>query len=186
MSTTGSVFRNATAADAPVLVDLIRSAYRGAASQHGWTSEADFVGGDRIDQSGVRELIDAPGSMMLILTDGMSVVACCQLEDRGHGIVYFGTFAVDPGVQARGVGRRVLAEAERTATTRYGATRLKISVLDRQAQLISYYERQGFHRTGETGAFPSDPIFARPLVEDLYFVYLEKDVTTVTDADAHD
>ncbi len=109
MSTTGSVFRNATAADAPVLVDLIRSAYRGAASQHGWTSEADFVGGDRIDQSGVRELIDAPGSMMLILTDGMSVVACCQLEDRGHGIVYFGTFAVDPGVQARGVGRRVLA-----------------------------------------------------------------------------
>jgi len=59
-------------------------------------------------------------------------------------------------------------------------------VLDRQAQLISYYERQGFHRTGETGPFPSDPIFARPLVEDLYFVYLEKDVTTVTDADAHD
>ncbi len=185
MSTAEGVFRNATVADAPVLVDLIRSAYRGHASEQGWTSEADFVGGDRIDESGVCELILAPGSMMLILTYGMRVVACCQLQDRGCGVVYFGTFAVDPGVQARGVGRRVLAEAERTAKTRYGATRLRMSVLDRQAQLISYYERQGFHRTGETGPFPSDPAFARPLVPDLHFVYLEKDVTKVTDADAH-
>lgn len=185
MSTAEGVFRNATVADAPVLVDLIRSAYRGHASEQGWTSEADFVGGDRIDESGVCERILAPGSMMLILTYGMRMVACCQLQDRGCGIVYFGTFAVDPGVQARGVGRRVLAEAERTAKTRYGATRLRMSVLDRQAQLISYYERQGFHRTGETGPFPSDPAFARPLVPDLHFVYLEKDVTKVTDADAH-
>jgi len=155
------------------------------ASQKGWTSEADFVGGDRIDQSGVCELIAAPNSMMLILTDGMSVVACCQLEARGHGTVYFGTFAVDPGAQARGVGRRVLAEAERIAATRYGATTLKISVLAPQNQLISYYERQGFHRTSETGPFPSDPIFARPLVDDLYFVLLEKDLTTGTNSDAH-
>lgn len=186
MSNTGSVFRNATVADAKVLVDLIRSAYRGETSQQGWASEADFVGGDRIDQSGVCNLIAAPNSMILILADGMSVVACCQLEDRGGGIVYFGTFAVDPGAQARGVGRRVLAEAERIAKTRYGATALEISVLAPQNQLISYYERQGFHRTGKTGPFPSDPIFARPLVDNLYFVLLEKDLTTVTNSGAHD
>lgn len=82
MSTAEGVFRNATVADAPVLVDLIRSAYRGQASEQGWTSEAEFVGGDRIDESGVCEVILAPGSMMLFLTDGMRVVACCRLQDR--------------------------------------------------------------------------------------------------------
>lgn len=112
MSTAEGVFRNATVADAPVLVDLIRSAYRGQASEQGWTSEAEFVGGDRIDESGVCEVILAPGSMMSFLTDGMRVVACCRLQDRGRGVDYFGTFAVDPGVPARGVGRRVLAEAD--------------------------------------------------------------------------
>ena len=40
--------RVASAADAPALVDLINSAYRGESSKAGWTTEADLLGGQRV------------------------------------------------------------------------------------------------------------------------------------------
>ena len=55
--------RAATAADAPALVDLINSAYRGEGSKAGWTTEADLLGGQRVDLDGVIEMIAKPGSV---------------------------------------------------------------------------------------------------------------------------
>ncbi len=40
----------ATLADAAELANLVNSAYRGASSQKGWTSEAHLLGGIRIDE----------------------------------------------------------------------------------------------------------------------------------------
>ena len=40
-------FRNATTADVDALVPLVTSAYRGDASRAGWTTEADFLDGNR-------------------------------------------------------------------------------------------------------------------------------------------
>lgn len=180
MSNSARGFSYAVLADAHALVELIRSAYRGDVSRQGWASEADLVAGDRIDESGVRDLITAPGSTLLVLRDGTDMVACCQLEHRGEGLVYFGTFAVAPRAQARGVGRRLMAEAERVAKTKFTACTLEMTVLAQQDRLIGYYERRGFHRTGETRPFPADPVFARPLVNDLRFVVLQKRLTTTS------
>ena len=169
-----SGLRLAEPSDAGTLVDLIRSAYRGDASRAGWTSEADLVAGDRTSCEQVSATISELGSMMLVADDGQGIVACCQLQDRGGGVAYFGTFAVSPTAQGAGLGRRVMSEAERQAVRVFGSDRLEITVLAQQELLIGWYERLGFRRTGETRPFPADERFARPLRDGLYFAVLEK------------
>ncbi len=169
--------RPAVFADVDKLVELIRSAYRGDASRAGWTSEADYVAGKRIDGVGVRTIISGLKSMMLVLVDDADdVIACCQLEDISNRKAYFGTFAVRPHAQGVGLGRRLITEAERQAVVRYSSLTLEMTVLAQQDKLIAWYERLGFHRTGEIRPFPTDPVYARPLREDLYFVVLTKEL----------
>ncbi len=167
-------FRLAVPADAEALVALIRSAYRGETSRAGWTTEADLVSGDRIDAGQVLAMIGSPRSVLIVLDGKDGPTACCQLEDRGAGVAYFGTFAVSPSAQGGGIGLRLMAEAERQAADGYAATILKMTVLAQQDKLIAWYERLGFRRTGETRPFPADGKYARPLRDDLYFVVLAK------------
>jgi len=169
-----SGFRLAVPADAERLVKLIRLAYRGEASRQGWTSEADLVDGDRVNIEQVLGLIEGPNSMMLVLDGEDGITACCQLEDRGNSLAYFGTFAVSPAAQGAGLGRRLMAEAERQAVLAFGADVLEMTVLAQQEMLIAWYERLGFRRTGETRPFPADQTFARPLRDGLHFVALAK------------
>ncbi len=167
----------AASTDAEKLVELIRSAYRGEVSRHGWTSEADLVEGDRIDVERVKNIIRAPNSVILVLGDGENIVACCQLEDRGDRLAYFGTFAVSPFQQGRGFGRCLMAGAERWAVEIFGAETLEMTVLAQQRELIAWYERMGYRHTGERRSFPADETFARPLIDELYFVVLSKRLT---------
>jgi ribosomal protein S18 acetylase RimI-like enzyme len=171
---TGVSIRPARPADADVLTDLIRSAYRGQDSRAGWTSEADLVEGERISADQVRAMISDGGSLVLVGEDAGEIVACCQLRNQGAALAYFGTFAVSPQAQGAGLGRELMAEAERQAVAAFAANRLEMTVLAQQDKLIAYYERRGFRRTGETRPFPADPRYARPLRDDLHFVVLEK------------
>jgi ribosomal protein S18 acetylase RimI-like enzyme len=170
------VCRRAVASDAGNLVELIKSAYRGDASRSGWTSEADFVEGDRIDTDQVLSVIDSDDSCFLTLERAGEIVGCCHIQDRGEGTTYFGTFSVRPTLQGKGFGDRLLGEAEREASVAYAATELEIAVLGQQERLIEWYERRAFRRTGDTRPFPSDGKFARPLRSDLYFVVLKKNL----------
>lgn len=177
-----SEFRLAVPTDAPRLVELIRTAYRGEASRDGWTSEADLVEGDRIDLAQVLHIIAKPGSLMVVLDEtedeagAGGITACCAVEDRGGGLAYFGTFAVSPAAQGHGTGRRMMVEAQRRAVADFGAVTMEITVLAQQAALLAWYERLGFRRTGEQRPFPADPKSARPLRDDLHFVVLTKDL----------
>ena len=47
----------ARAADVPALVALVNGAYRGESSRRGWTTEADLVGGTRIDAAALRQML---------------------------------------------------------------------------------------------------------------------------------
>lgn len=167
------VFRDATAADVDALVALVESAYRGESSRAGWTSEADLLHGQRTDAEGVRAVIESPHSRMLVAERGGELVACCQLERRGE-IGYFGMFSVRPGAQGGGVGRAVLAEAERIAREA-GDRELHMTVIVQRAELIAYYERRGYRRTGELSPFPyGDERFGVPQRDDLAFELLVK------------
>lgn len=115
-------FRDATDADVPALVELIQSAYRGDSSRTGWTTEADILQGQRIDPQGVRAVVENPGSRLLVVERDGGPVACCQLEHRGEA-AYFGMFAVRPSLQGGGLGKVIIAEAERTARESWGCVR---------------------------------------------------------------
>ncbi|WP_327386956.1 GNAT family N-acetyltransferase [Streptomyces sp. NBC_01207] len=167
-------FRSAVETDVPELVELVESAYRGDASRAGWTTEADYLDGQRTDPDGVRAVIAAPDGVLLVVERAGELVACCQLEHRDDH-VYFGMFAVRPGLQGAGLGKEILAEAERRARETWGAKEMRMTVVHVREELIAYYERRGYRRTGEMSPFPyGDERFGVPLRNDLAFELLVK------------
>ncbi|MFB0614923.1 GNAT family N-acetyltransferase [Streptomyces sp. AGS-58] len=171
---TALTFRDATDADVDALVTLIESAYRGDSSRTGWTTEADILEGQRTDPEGVLEVIKAPESRLLVVEQDGRVVACCQLEHRG-GHAYFGMFAVSPAHQGSGLGRTVMAEAERLARETWAVTEMRMTVISVRDDLIAWYERRGYRRTGQTEPFPyGDERYGIPQRDDLEFEVLVK------------
>lgn len=192
-------WREARQDDVPAFVALVESAYRGDASRAGWTTEADLLQGQRMDHAMGHELIDTPGTLVLLFwtgegADALTVggmaggdsippVACVQLEDRGDGVAYFGTFAVAPQMQGAGIGKLVMIAAEQAVTERWGATTMRMTVIRQRAELITFYERRGFALTGETEPFPyGQEQFGLPQHDDLEFVVLEKHLASSQDS----
>ncbi len=167
-------FRPAVPADVPALVELVESAYRGEASRAGWTTEADLLDGRRTDADGVAAVIARPDGVLLVAERAGELLACCQLEHRGDR-AYFGMFSVRPGRQGGGIGRTVLAEAERLAREEWGVGVLEMTVIEQRPELIAWYERRGFSRTGVYSPFPyGDERFGIPRRPDLRFETLTK------------
>lgn len=169
-------YRDAVEADVPALVPLIQSAYRGDSSRTGWTTEADIIDGQRIDPEGVREVITTPGSRLLVVERDGAPIACCQLEHRGDA-AYFGMFAVRPGAQGSGLGRQIMAEAERQVREMWGVREMHMTVISVREELIAWYERRGYRRTGKMSPFPyGDERFGIPQRDDLQFELLVKEL----------
>jgi ribosomal protein S18 acetylase RimI-like enzyme len=155
--------------DVSAIVDLVESAYRGQASRAGWTTEADVLDGQRVDATMVEEILADPDSRLLIAERAGEIVACCQVE-RHEGYAYFGMFAVRPGEQRGGIGRAVLAEAERQVRDDWQAREMHMTVIQVREELIAWYERRGYARTGKTSPFPyGDERFGQPRRDDLEF-----------------
>ncbi|MFF3906708.1 GNAT family N-acetyltransferase [Streptomyces sp. NPDC001848] len=171
---TGLTFRDATEADIDALVALIESAYRGDASRAGWTTEADILEGQRTDPEGVLEVVKSPDSRLLTVERDGAIIACCQIERRGDH-AYFGMFAVSPTLQGGGLGKVVIAEAERTARETWGVKEMQMTVISVRNDLIAWYERRGYRRTGQMSPFPyGDERFGIPQRDDLQFELLVK------------
>ncbi|WP_327689816.1 GNAT family N-acetyltransferase [Streptomyces tubercidicus] len=174
MPTSELTFRTALDADVPGLVDLIESAYRGDISRSGWTTEADLLEGQRTDPEGVTAVVRNETGRLLIAERDGGLIACCQLEHRGDH-AYFGMFAVRPEFQGGGLGKVIIAEAERTAQDIWGAQEMRMTVIRQRTELIAWYERRGYRRTGERTPFPyGDERFGIPQRPDLEFELLVK------------
>ena len=173
----GVTFRRAVPDDVDAALALIESAYRGESSRAGWTTEADLIDGTRTDAGTLRAMVESSTRLLLLGFDSVgSLVACCQLERRGEA-TYFGMFAVRPTLQGRGIGDVVLAEAERVARDEWRATRMEMSVIDVRDELIAWYERRGYRRTGEIHPFPyAEAPDSRPRRPDLQFAVLAKEL----------
>lgn len=171
-------FRAATPDDIPAVLALVRSAYRGESSRAGWTTEADLVADERIDEAGMRAKITAPGGTILVAHDGAGRLAgCCELVRKDDDLAYFGLFAVDPARQAGGIGRSILARAEAHAKGVWGARRLEMWVIWTREELIAWYVRRGYAKTERTMPFPyAHLVNGKALRDDLHFAVLDKDL----------
>lgn len=167
-------FRAATPADIPALIALVTSAYRGDASRIGWTTEADILDGARIDAEGLQADLDRPRSTILLAEHEGRLVACAHVADDG-GKGYFGMFSVDPQQQGGGIGKQVMQAAEAHAAREWGVPVMQMTVIDVREELIAFYERRGYQRTGIKKPFPyGDERFGIPRRDDLRFEVLEK------------
>ena len=167
-------YRDATVDDIPALVRLVTSAYRGEASRAGWTTEADLLDGERIDPGVLRADIERPRSRVLVAERDGVPVACAHVAVEGDA-GYFGMFAVRPDLQGGGMGHALLAEAERVVRDEWALPTLRMTVIDARGELIAWYERRGYHRTGIVKPFPyGDTRFGIPRRDDLRFEVLEK------------
>ena len=161
-------------ADLPALHALVESAYRGDSARRGWTHEADMLGGQRTDEAGLAEVITDPQQHILLAEQDNALVGCVQLNAKGDGTAYLGLLAVDPALQASGIGAQLIAACETAARETFGATRMEMTVIDGRTELIAYYQRKGYALTGERRPFPmGDDRFGLP-IRQLEFVVLEK------------
>jgi GNAT superfamily N-acetyltransferase len=167
-------FRTATPADAQAITDLVNSGYRGESSKRGWTTEADLLGGQRTDAEQVLEMIQGAGSRIELACDGAGLAGCVHLEKEASGSCYLGMLTVDPARQAGGIGKQLMAHSEEIAR-RWGCARMRILVIAGRGELLRFYERRGYARTGATEPFPEDdPRSGIPKVKGLKFVELVK------------
>ncbi|MGV8944332.1 GNAT family N-acetyltransferase [Thermomonas sp.] len=167
-------FRKAVEADIDAIVLLVEGSYRGDASRAGWTTEADLLDGMRIDAQRVRDDLERDGSQVLLGEHDGQLIACANISIE-DGAGYFGMFSVVPGLQRSGIGKRMLAEAERIAREDWGLPVMRMTVIDVRDELIAFYERRGYQRTGIYKPFPyGDERFGIPKRDDLRFEILEK------------
>jgi ribosomal protein S18 acetylase RimI-like enzyme len=169
-------FRAATAADTDAVVALVESAYRGDASRAGWTTEADLLDGRRTGPDDIAAILARPRSRLLLAEDAHGLAACAHIAVE-DGAGYFGMFSVVPTRQGSGLGKQVLAEAERIVREEWGCATMRMTVIDVRDELIAFYERRGYRRTGIRKPFPyGDARFGLPRRDDLRFEVLEKDL----------
>lgn len=166
--------RHAVRGDVPALVALVNGAYRGDGSRAGWTTEADLLGGIRIDAERMLAMLATEDQRILVHEHAGELLACVALERDGEG-AYLGMLTIAPRSQAAGLGRRLLAAAEHEARRLWNVPAMHMTVIAQRTELIAWYERRGYRLTGETEPFPyGDERFGLPLRPDLHFVVMRK------------
>ena len=166
-------FRAAIHSDANRIADLVNAAYRGLSGELGWTHEANIFDGPRTDANSLARLIAAENSLILLCMREFEITGSMHLEKIDGG-AYLGLLAVRPAFQGTGMGRQLMAEAERVVRERWGSEKISMTVISLRTELIEYYERRGYHRTGKIEPLAVDAGAGQPKSAGLQLAWLEK------------
>lgn len=158
---------------AELLVELINSTYRGESSRLGWTTEADLLDGLRTDLADINRLLTGSDSMILIAEQDQQLIGSVHLQ-RNSDYAQLGMLSVKPSLQNQGVGKQLISAAEIIAQQQWGVKSMRMAVIPCREQLIAYYQRRGYGRTGESIPFPVNPALWTPKVSGLCLEWLEK------------
>ena len=167
-------FRNATKDDAPEIAALVNSAYRGDSSRAGWTTEADLLEGIRTDTAEIAALLAKPEIAIILCFDGEALIGSVNVERRGRDC-YLGMLVVKPTLQNAGLGKKLIDAAENHAREKWSSEKMTMTVISVRSELLAYYERRGYRRTGEKKPFPFDEQHV-PRVDGIELEILEKNL----------
>ena len=142
----------ATEEDIPELVNLVNSAYRGESSKKGWTTEAHLLEGMRINENSLKAMFGEEGSVILKYTNDQGTIIGSVHLLKENSQLHLGMLSVDPNVQAKSIGKQLLAEADDRAKAN-DCTVVVITVISVRHELLAWYERHGYSRTGEIKPF---------------------------------
>lgn len=180
-------FRYAQQADTSAIVALIELAYRNPATAGDWSSEAHLLKGPRTSLDEISGLIAREDTRFLLAERDGRIVGCCLLQglhrddggvttQRAINAAYFGMFAIDPNGHGGGLGKIVIAEAERRVQDLWGANQMVMTVINLRTALIEWYQRRGYRLTGATLPFPFSDNTGET-TRDFHLVEMRKDLT---------
>jgi GNAT superfamily N-acetyltransferase len=150
--------RAADAADISRIVSLLNAAF---------AMEWDFVSHDRTSAAEIARYMTA-GSFLVVDGEEGALATCMYLEQRGDRL-YLGMLAVSPDRQGRGLGRQMMAAAERHAAS-LGCGALDIRIVNRRSELPPFYRSLGFVDNGTEPL--DDPLLTKPA----HFIRMTKKV----------
>lgn len=163
------------------VVRLVNSAYRGDSSEVGWTTEAAYLDGQRTDEKSLAEEIQNPNCSVFCLRsyEASEIIGSVLLEkyqdEKGPGC-YLGMLTVKPTIQMGGLGKWMMQALEEIVRA-WGISRITLQVLSPRQELMEWYQRRGYRKTGQTEKFPyGQEQFGLPKTKDLHFVIFEKTI----------
>jgi len=159
-------YRAASEQDVAALVELVNAAYRPTTAAAGWTHESAWIDGPRITSSQLAATLRAPDSVLLVAEIDGSIAGCIEVR-KDENAAYIGTLAVAPSMQDHGLGKALLHEAEQFAVRNWKIGTAVMVVLSARHELIDFYLRRGYTRTGERMGYPLDAGVGRPRDENL-------------------
>jgi GNAT superfamily N-acetyltransferase len=131
-------FREATPEDAPLLLQLMQTAF---GEYEGVLDPPSGVHKETIET--VRRRVIDGGAVLASVGDRPAGFAFYELND---GLLYFGRLSVLPELRNNGIGRALLDYVERRARES-GAAGVKLGVRVQLPHLIARYERCGYQIT---------------------------------------
>ncbi|WP_423396319.1 GNAT family N-acetyltransferase [Burkholderia sp. LMG 21824] len=178
--TTGAIkraasYRAASEQDIDALVELVNAAYRPTTAAAGWTHESALIDGPRITPLLLAATLRAPDAVLLVAEIDGGIAGCIEVRKDGDA-AYIGTLAVAPSMQDRGLGKALLNEAEQFAVRRWKIGTAVMVVLSARHELIDFYLRRGYMRTGERTGYPFDAGVGRPRDENLTIETLTRNI----------
>ena len=166
------------AADLPAIVELMNLAFRGKGSKAGWSTEANYIEGDRTTPAASAHRCATPAVFSRPICPQQNRT---RSKRRRHPLCPFRAARVSKRsatqwsqpVQSGTAGGS--AGLCRTMGPRARRKTVQMHVVNVRETLIAWYVRRGYHLTGKTHPFPyNDHRFGTPLRNDLAFVVLEK------------
>ncbi len=150
--------RTAASDDVPRIVALLNAAF---------AMERAFVDRDRTSIQEITHYFDT-GTFFIVDGDEGALAACMYLEQRADRL-YLGMLAVSPSQQGRGLGRQMMAAAERHAAS-LDCRHIDIRIINRRTELPPFYRSLGFVECG-TEVF-DEPLLTKPS----HFILMSKQV----------
>lgn len=166
-------FRTASKSEAGAIAQLVNKAYRPETGPVGWTHESALVSGNRTSAGQVAEVMSKPDSVILVGLKDSEIVACVHVGKDGTNS-HIGMLAVNPELQGAGAGKQMLAHAERYASESFGSEKFIMAVVSSRSELIAFYLRRGYQKTGAVQDYPLAAGVGTPKMSGLKTAALEK------------
>ncbi len=152
------------------ICELVNLTYRG---EIGWTKETHIIQGDRTNHHEIASAISNPYSHFFVVNQHQRLASCIYIA-QDKDTAFIGFFSVHPDLQGKGYGKHVLNQAETFAQEKLSVNKYVMFVVSQRPELIAFYERRGYTRTGRVETFPTHLEMGVPKVSDLTIEYLEK------------
>lgn len=177
MATTPALtYRLATLEDRDNIKTLVNHAYRGQGGAKGWSCEDHLLAGSRVENEHIIHAITQENSFILLGLLNSTIVTSICIEIQDMRDAYLSMLAVYPPLQSQGIGRNMFVTAEKWAHEYHDIHTYVLQVITLRTELIAFYERLGYYRTGECITFSPLYNIGIPKIEDLMMERMKKHI----------